>query len=272
MNGLKSHSNNTVEFLGKYDKSLQLADLHMHTTRSDGILTPGEIVDLAYLQGLNAVAITDHERIDGGLEAVKYADKKQLPIRVISGCELSTKKGHLLALNLHQNIPSGRALDETILSIHQQGGLVIVPHPKFILTRSLGERDLKSVMESIDPEIYFDGFEVFNGAVYDSIFPQHNYVSLAYYFQHRNKLGAAVGGTDGHYRTVGRGLTGYRGDIIEAIKSKRTAVFHKDEREVRCPSDMIKQTYAGMILEPRRKLVRLAQRRLMNLRDTDNNC
>ena len=70
-------------------------DLHTHTCKSDGSYTPTELVDYAIEKGLSAVAITDHDSIEGLDEALSHAkalSEKGLPsIEVIPGIEFSTK-------------------------------------------------------------------------------------------------------------------------------------------------------------------------------------
>ena len=70
-------------------------DLHTHTCKSDGSYTPTELVDYAIEKGLSAVAITDHDSIEGLDEALSHAKalrEKSLPsIEVIPGIEFSTK-------------------------------------------------------------------------------------------------------------------------------------------------------------------------------------
>ena len=70
-------------------------DLHTHTCKSDGSYTPTELVDYAIEKGLSAVAITDHDSIEGLGEALSHAKalrEKGLPsIEVIPGIEFSTK-------------------------------------------------------------------------------------------------------------------------------------------------------------------------------------
>ncbi len=61
-------------------------DLHVHTNRSDGELDPQEVVDLAIKKGLKAVAITDHDVVDGVEGAISYASGKG--IEVIPGIEI----------------------------------------------------------------------------------------------------------------------------------------------------------------------------------------
>ena len=65
-----------------------LVDLHLHTLASDGRLSPTELVKLAVRQGLNTVAITDHDTTEGLAEAFEAA--KEFPgLRIIPGIELS---------------------------------------------------------------------------------------------------------------------------------------------------------------------------------------
>lgn len=62
-----------------------LIDMHCHTTASDGSLTPTEIVKLAKESGLKAIAITDHDTVDGIDEALEAGEKYN--IEVIKGIE-----------------------------------------------------------------------------------------------------------------------------------------------------------------------------------------
>ena len=68
---------------------MAIADLHLHTTASDGRLTPTELIDLVAAKGLETVAITDHDSTEGLAEAFQAA--KSFPrLTVIPGLELST--------------------------------------------------------------------------------------------------------------------------------------------------------------------------------------
>jgi len=64
-----------------------LADLHTHTTFSDGILSPEQLLDKAKSVGLHSLAITDHDTMQGYIHAVDYA--QQIGIQLIPGLELS---------------------------------------------------------------------------------------------------------------------------------------------------------------------------------------
>ncbi len=67
------------------------ADLHIHTTYSDGSFTPAEIVDKAIEKGFNTIAISDHDTLDGIKPAIDYAADKD--IDVIPAIEFSTFRG-----------------------------------------------------------------------------------------------------------------------------------------------------------------------------------
>ncbi len=65
------------------------ADLHLHTSASDGRLEPGELVDVAVKAGLDVIAITDHDTVDGIVPALAAA--KAFPsLEVIPGVEVNT--------------------------------------------------------------------------------------------------------------------------------------------------------------------------------------
>lgn len=69
------------------------ADLHVHTTASDGRLTPEGIVRLAVKTGLNVIAITDHDSVDGIAPALEAA-KAFSSITIIPGVEINTDVPH----------------------------------------------------------------------------------------------------------------------------------------------------------------------------------
>lgn len=84
------------------------ADLHMHSTASDGTLPPAEQMAWAAEQGLAAVALTDHDTIHGWDEAL--AAGARLGIEIVPGCELSTEveksEVHILAYYFDREEPS----------------------------------------------------------------------------------------------------------------------------------------------------------------------
>ncbi len=83
------------ESVGRMSKSgsmERLADLHVHTTASDGALTPAQIVRMAADAGLAAVGITDHDTVAGIDEALEAG--KSAGLVVVPGVEISAIHGH----------------------------------------------------------------------------------------------------------------------------------------------------------------------------------
>ena len=82
--------------------SVKKIDLHTHTTASDGIYSPRELIDVARQNGLIAMAITDHDTVAGLPEAMAYA--RSLGFRLYPGVEFSieydTGSFHLIGLNI----------------------------------------------------------------------------------------------------------------------------------------------------------------------------
>jgi predicted metal-dependent phosphoesterase TrpH len=83
-------------------EAVRHVDLHTHSTASDGAFPPADVVAHAQLAGLAAIALTDHDTVDGVAEAAAAGER--LGVRVIAGVELSAfekgKELHLLGLQL----------------------------------------------------------------------------------------------------------------------------------------------------------------------------
>ena len=105
------------------------ADLHMHTTASDGWPSPQQLVDYARATRLNLIAVTDHDTIEGAVRAAEYAAASSSRLQVVIGEEVSSRDGHIVGLFVERRIRPGMSAAATVDAIHDQGGLVIVPHP-----------------------------------------------------------------------------------------------------------------------------------------------
>ncbi|HLO36048.1 MAG TPA: PHP domain-containing protein [Candidatus Deferrimicrobium sp.] len=106
------------------------ADLHTHSRASfDSLAAPASLVRTAAARGLTHLAITDHDRIDGALEARDHAAGTAPGLTVIVGEEVRTADGDLICLFLEAAIPPGLPAEETIARARAQGALVGVPHP-----------------------------------------------------------------------------------------------------------------------------------------------
>lgn len=109
-------------------------DLHMHTHHSrDCTITTAEVLRLCQRRGLDGVAITDHNSLAGGIEATALAPKGFV---VIPGAEVKSAEGEIIGLFLHEDVPAGLTPEETAISIRDQGGVVVIPHPFDPLRRS----------------------------------------------------------------------------------------------------------------------------------------
>ena len=129
-------------------------DLHLHSAYSDDATgTPKEIITFVKKRGLNGVAFTDHNTVEGGLKAIKIAPKDMI---IIPGVEISTKDGHLLAYNVTTAFPRGLSVEETVEMVLEAGGIPVVPH-LFRNMSGIKKDKLISIKNKI-PAI-----EVFNG-------------------------------------------------------------------------------------------------------------
>jgi predicted metal-dependent phosphoesterase TrpH len=122
-----------VSAAGSADRSF--ADLHCHSSASfDSLSSVESLIRNARRFGLTHLAITDHERIDGALRArdlaaAQPASAETPRLTVIVGQEIRTTGGDLIGLFLERAVPPGRTPEATAAAIHEQGGLVGIPHP-----------------------------------------------------------------------------------------------------------------------------------------------
>jgi predicted metal-dependent phosphoesterase TrpH len=131
-------------------------DLHMHTSWSHDCSIPvEELLDYAESIGLGAIAVTDHNRFGGALEAVELARGRDLI--VIPGEEVKTDgQGEVIGLFLREEIPRGLSFADTIAAIRAQDGLVYLPHPFDRMHAIPDARTLHRHLADIDV------FEVYN--------------------------------------------------------------------------------------------------------------
>lgn len=84
-------------------------DLHVHTNNSDGLFSPEKVIDLAVKQGLNGIAITDHDTITGIEAAIDYSNNYD-NFRIISGiefgCVFNNEEVHILGYFIDYKAPN----------------------------------------------------------------------------------------------------------------------------------------------------------------------
>lgn len=107
-------------------------DLHIHTEfSSDGLMSPHRLIQICQKRGLGALAVTDHNVIEGAFRVAEIA-----PFPVIIGEEIRSTDGEVIGLFLNKEIPRDLSIEKTIELIRDQGGLVYLPHPCDRLRRS----------------------------------------------------------------------------------------------------------------------------------------
>lgn len=194
-------------------KTWSKADLHLHTTFSDGYLTPAETIEvIATYASVDVIAITDHDTAEGAFIAREYAQRHYPDLKVIIGQEVTTGDGDVLGLFLQSTLPKYSTARAAIEAIHQQGGLAVAAHP-YVLGWG---------MESVNNAILhlpFDGVEVRHGCPLS--IPANLWAGLM------NRLGQqlpAIGSSDSHIPyTAGQAFTWFPGrtaaDLRQAIET-----------------------------------------------------
>jgi hypothetical protein len=110
-------------------------DFHLHTWYSrDGIDPPELVLKSAAAKQLYAVAITDHNTIRG----LKRAKECKSKVVIIPGIEVDAKEGHVIGLGISTEIKPWQTAVETIESIKDEGGVVLLPHPFDYIRRGVG--------------------------------------------------------------------------------------------------------------------------------------
>lgn len=195
------------------------ADLHIHTSYSDGVASPEDVLNYYALHsGCSVIAITDHDTLDGALRAQRHArDHADVygHLQVIVGEEISTSEGHVIGLFLEEWIPPGMDAHSTVEAIHGQGGLAIAAHPYTSWMRWAGLVGVGDLIKKVP----FDAVETRN-ANFTEFFANRkaecNAGSLA-----------RLGNSDGHFLgAVGRCFTDFPGstgdDLRQAIYQRST--------------------------------------------------
>lgn len=185
-----------------------VADPHCHTTASDGMFAPEQVVRAAAGLGLDLIAIADHDTMAACDEAV--ACGTEMGVEVIRGQEITTGWPglvHLLGLFLERPIRAGSSLLATVEAVHEQGGLAIIPHP-FMPTyfASCQPDQLVRLLESTP----VDGIEL----IHTAPITRGRIARLAaFYSERQDRLGAAIGSSDSHFgaHDMGRAVTLFPG-------------------------------------------------------------
>ncbi len=208
------------------------ADIHIHSTASDGKPTPREILD--YVEShtdLDVIAITDHDTMEGAFEAEKIYKEGNYRFDLILGQEVTSQSGHILALYIDKPIPSELSATETIKRIHEQGGLAIAAHPLLIL-RYIDPDMLTADGVGVDVLMQepFDAVEIINAS---PVMKREN--RRARLLNRSIIFRAETGSSDSHIlEAIGKGYTLFPGrsaeDFRRSIEQKTTEAVSKKYR------------------------------------------
>jgi len=167
------------------------ADLHAHTHFSRDALTSVETFIERYDRaGIDVVAVSDHNNIDGAL-----AVRSGAPFRVIVSEEIKTTEGEIIGLFLQEAVRKDLTPEDTVRAIREQGGLVLIPHPLVGFT-ALRTEALLRIMPHVDV------IEVFNAR---AAFLDRKQAARRLAIEHNKPMSAA---TDAHVPwEIGRAWT-----------------------------------------------------------------
>ena len=201
-------------------------DPHIHSIFSgDARSKPADIIKQSIKIGLDVIAISDHDSIEGSKIAIEIA-KKMDNFLVIPSIEISSSYGHILGLGVETVIPKYLSTEETIEKIHEEGGIAIIPHPFSSYREALFFKDKSAMKKLVNSEgSSIEGVEVLNARY---IFGYSNFRS--------NKLAneynlAKIGASDSHFLgSIGNCYTEIEDidseatvdDVIEVIRQKKT--------------------------------------------------
>lgn len=181
-------------------------DLHIHSVHSgDSYIGIDDAIRRCREEELDGFAITDHDI----LTQVNSSKIDGTDLIVIPGIEVSSQGGHILALDVSEQIPRDLAVSETIDNIHEQDAIAIIAHPYSIFKSWINYKEIS--------EGEFDAVEVANACQLPYDFMLKKNTSLA------ERMGLPqTGGSDAHIpRVIGRAFT-----VFEAKTRDVEGVLH----------------------------------------------
>ncbi|HLA97526.1 MAG TPA: PHP domain-containing protein, partial [Anaerolineales bacterium] len=158
-------------------------ELHCHTSYSkDSLAPPAKLLRACRSKGIDRLAVTDHNTIQGALAA-----RELDPERVIVGEEIMTQGGELLAFFVREHVPPGLPPEETIARLRLQGAFISVAHPFDNLRKGHWRLpDLLAILPLVD------AIETFNARCVRPVANRH-----AQAFAREHNLASTVG-SDAH--------------------------------------------------------------------------
>jgi len=212
------------------------ADTHLHTQYSgfsklgimkfpESVISPDMQVDKGRKNGMDVIAITDHDETRAAFLAQEYA-KRYDDIEVIVGEEVTTADGEIIGLFLNERVPDNLPVEETVDIIRSQDGIVIAPHPFSYHVFGLKEQIL-----TLD----IDGFETINGGHPDRYSNKFAKLVMDKY----PGRWAEMSGSDAHsLYTSGYNWTEFEGTTAEDF---RKSILNRTTRAAGVPAPVLGQ-------------------------------
>jgi hypothetical protein len=199
-------------------------DFHMHTTYSDGTLSPLTLVRQAERRGLDVVGVTEHNTVLASRMARAWSRWTDGPI-VVTGEEVTTRAYHLIALGIEHTVVPDRPIDRIVAEIHAQGGVAVGAHP--VEHFQPGLAPVRSLL---------DGVEVMHPIALRAGSSAWRWRDMLVYYERTTPHPTAIGSSDYHFASVlgiCRTLVFVRepadaATVVEAIRARRTVVVDRD--------------------------------------------
>ena len=231
-----------------------LADPHCHTSASDGMVGPAELVAAAVERGVGLIAVCDHDTMACAAEV--HARGEAAGLAVVRGQEVTSRwpaQTHVVGWFLRRPVRPGMTLEDTVDAIHDQGGLAIIPHP-FMPTYFASCQP--AMLARLIERHAVDGIELEHTAPTS----RGRRRRLAeFYNANRERLGAAIGASDSHFgrHDIGQALTEFEGETAEdfrdAVLGRRT--LPRRGRRADVPASVaLRQQWRSLVDLPARRL------------------
>ena len=224
------------------------------------MVTPRQLVTAAKDAGLDLIAICDHDTMRNAAEVRDRG--AEIGLGVVMGQEITTRfpaKTHCMGWFLEKPVRSSMSLEDTVDAIHDQGGLAVIPHP-FMPTYFASCQ--RGMLESLIEHRRVDGIEVRHTAPMTA---GRQRELEAFYAQHREQVGAAIGSSDSHFGRydIGRAVTRFEGntvaDFCRAVEAGTTQAARGQPKRV--PLDqMALQQWRSLVLLPLRRVTQTPDR------------
>lgn len=218
------------------------------------MVEPAELVSAALAAGLDLIAVTDHDTMAKADEV--RAQGEAAGLAVIPGQEVTTAwpaQTHVVGWFLGRPVRTGMKLGDTVAAIHDQGGLAVIPHP---FMPSYFASCQPGMLATLIQEHVVDAIELLHTG---PITGGRRQALEAFYEEHRERLGAAIGASDSHFgaHDLAVAVTEFEGrtaaDFRAAVIGRRTVPRRVRARRV--PARLrLEQQWRSLVLLPLRRL------------------